>query len=139
SDASDVSAPASSSVPQSQLDDPNFDSGSAAPGSAARDCGDFADHCASGFTFFRRDTQVRSTADQFDSSHEWIYMVYDATKPGSVTDSTSTYSSVTTGKVGQAATFFVRYNGADGSHTAPAVIDNQTAGHQVFPDISADG
>jgi len=66
-------------------------------------------------------------------------MVYDATKPGSVTDSTSTYSSVTTGKVGQAATFFVRYNGADGSHTAPAVIDNQTAGHQVFPDISADG
>src|SRR4051812_19457409 len=32
--------------------------------SAARDCGDFDSHCKSGYTFFRRDTQVRSTADQ---------------------------------------------------------------------------
>jgi hypothetical protein len=40
---------------------------------------------------------------------------------------------------GQAATFFVRYDGASGSHTGPAVIDNQADGHQVFPDISADG
>ncbi len=29
------------------------------------------------------------------------------------------------GEVGQAATFFVRYDGANGSHTTPAVIDNQ--------------
>ena len=39
-------------------------------------------HCASGYTFFRRDTQVRSTADQLDAAHEWVYIVYDASKPG---------------------------------------------------------
>jgi hypothetical protein len=139
SDAKDVSDPQPMSVPQSQLDDPSFESQGDAPGSTARDCGDFSDHCKSGFTFFRRDTQVRSTADQLDTSRELIYMVYDATKPGTVTNSTSTYSSVVPGKVGQAATFFLRYNGADGTHTTPAVIDDQATGHQVFPDISADG
>jgi hypothetical protein len=40
---------------------------------------------------------------------------------------------------GQAATFFLRYNGANGTHTNPTVIDNEARGHQVFPDISADG
>ncbi|HSC72860.1 MAG TPA: sialidase family protein [Gaiellaceae bacterium] len=140
SDAQDIRQPVSGSFTQSQPDDPGFeDGGGDAPGSLARDCGDFADHCQSGFTFFRRDTQVRSTADQLDAAHEWIYMVYDATKDGTVTNSNSTYSSAGTGKVGQAATYFVRYDGATGSHTAPALIDNQPTGHQVFPDISADG
>jgi hypothetical protein len=140
SDAQDVSQPVSGSFTQSQPDDPGFeDEGGDAPGSIARDCGDFADHCQSGFTFFRRDTQVRSTADQLDAAHEWIYMVYDATKTGTVTNSNSTYSSAGTGKVGQAATYFIRYDGATGSHTPPALIDNQTTGHQVFPDISAAG
>jgi hypothetical protein len=139
SDAKDVSDPQPMSIPQSQLDDPSFESEGDTPGSTARDCGDFADHCKSDFTFFRRDTQVRATADQLDNSHEWIYMVYDATKPGTVADSDSTYSSVVPGKVGQAATFFLRYDGADGSHTTPAVIDDQAKGDQVFPDISADG
>jgi hypothetical protein len=139
SDAQDVRQPASGSFTQSQPDDPGFEEGDAAPGSIARDCGDFADHCQSGFTFFRRDTQVRSTADQLDPAHEWIYMVYDATKNGTVTSSNSSYSSAGTGKVGQAATYFIRYDGATGSHTAPALIDDQPTGHQVFPDISADG
>ena len=141
SDAQDVSDPASMSIPQSQLDDPAGEDGGAAAGSVARDCGDFNDHCKSGFTFFRRDTQIRSTADQLDTQadHEYVYMVYDATKPTSVADSSTTYSSAGTGKVGQAAIYFLRYDGADGSHSTPAVIDNQAAGQQVFPDISADG
>jgi hypothetical protein len=35
--------------------------------------------------------------------------------------------------------YFVKLNGATGVATAPALIDNQTVGHQTFPDISADG
>jgi hypothetical protein len=143
SDAQDVRDPAPMSIPQSRLDDPAGEEGSAAPGSAARDCGDFADHCKSGFTFFRRDTQIRSSADQLDGEpgHEYVYMVYDATKAGTVVPaaSGSTYSSAGAGNVGQAATYFLRYDGVDGSNTAPVVIDDQAAGHQVFPDISADG
>jgi len=140
SDAQDVREPAGASITQSQPDDPGFEdeSGDAA-GSTARDCGDFADHCQSGFTFFRRDTQVRSSADQSDNGHEWIYIVYDATKNGTVTSSSSSYSSAGTGKVGQAAIYFIRYDGVSGQKLGPTLIDDQTTGHQVFPDISADG
>ncbi len=140
-DAQDQSAPEPMPQPQSQRDDPFFhdEAGSEAGSSTARDCGDFSDACTSGYTFFRRDTQVRSTADQLDSTGEWVYIVYDATKPGTETATTSTYHTMEPGEVGQAATFFVRYNGANASHTTPVVIDNQSAGHQIFPDISADG
>jgi hypothetical protein len=137
-DAQDQSSP--EPVPtQAVSDDPDFEEGTDAHSDRARDCGDFADACTSGYTFFRRDTQVRSTADQFDAAHEWIYMVYDATKPGTEAPTGTTYGTDGRGVGGQAATFFIRYDGATGAHTAPAVIDNQAAGHQVFPDISADG
>jgi hypothetical protein len=137
-DAQDQSAP--TPVPtQAVSDDPGSAEGADAHSDKSRDCGDFADACTSGYTFFRRDTQVRSTADQSDASHEWIYMVYDATKPGTEVPTGTTYGTDGRGVGGQAATFFLRYDGANGTHTAPAVIDNQGTGHQVFPDISADG
>jgi hypothetical protein len=138
SDAQDQTDPEPIPMPQSQPDDPFSDEEGVDAGTA-RDCGDFGDHCVSGYTFFRRDTQVRSTADQLDREHEWIYMVYDATKPGTQASTGTTYGTVGSGTGGQAATFFLRYDGPSGTHTAAAVIDNQATGHQVFPDISADG
>ena len=74
-DAQDESDPEAIPTPQSQPDDPLDEEGTDA--GRARDCGDFGDHCTSGYTFFRRDTQVRSTADQLDTAHEWIYIFYD--------------------------------------------------------------
>jgi hypothetical protein len=140
SDAQDVRDAAESDIPQGEVDDPGFEEeGGDAAGSTARDCGDFSDHCESGFTFFRRDTQVRSTADQLDDDHEWVHIVYDATKPTTVEPSDSTYSSAGTGKVGQAGIFYLRYDGTTGGKTSPALIDSESEGHQVFPDISADG
>jgi hypothetical protein len=138
-DAQDQSSP--QPVPTQKIsDDPNFgEEGTDANSDRARDCGDFADACTSGYTFFRRDTQVRSTADQGDAAHEWIYLVYDATKPGTEVGTGTTYGTDGRGVGGQAGTFFIRYNGANGTHTAPALIDAQGTGHQVFPDISADG
>jgi hypothetical protein len=138
-DAQDESSPEPIPQPQSQPDDPNFSDEAGTEAASARDCGDFADACTSGFTFFRRDTQVRSTADQLDTSREWVFIVYDATKPGTEAATGSTYHTTEPGMGGQAATFFTRYNGATGAHTDPKVIDNEARGHQVFPDISADG
>lgn len=108
-------------------------------GAEARDCGDSSNGCQSGYTFFRRDTQVRATADQGDTAHEWIYMVYDGTKPGTEVDTGTTYGTLGSGRGSQAAVYFLRYDGAANTHTTPALIDNQAKGHQVFPDISADG
>src|SRR5207253_280105 len=79
SDAQDQAAPEPIPQPQAERDDPLFGEEGTNAG-RARDCGDFGGACTSGFTFFRRDTQVRSTADQLDKTREWIYMVYDATK-----------------------------------------------------------
>ena len=139
SDAQDVSDPQPIPRPQSQRDDPLFGEDDVAAGGRARDCGDFDTHCLSGYTFFRRDTQVRSTADQHDTGHEWVYVVYDATKPGTEAATGTTYGTVGSGTGGQAGIFFLRYDGATGTHTIPRLIDNQPTGHQVFPDISADG
>jgi hypothetical protein len=139
SDAKDESAP--EPVPaQSRPDDPMFGEGEeSADQGVSRDCGDFADHCESGYTFFRRDTQERATADQFDPTHEYVYVVYDATKPGTENVLTgTTYYTTTPGHGGQAAIFFTRLDGATGAHTPPVVIDNQGLGHQIFPDVSAD-
>jgi hypothetical protein len=65
--------------------------------------------------------------------------VYDATKPGTEAPTGTTYGTVGSGTGGQAGIFFLRYDGATGMHTAPKLIDDESTGHQVFPDISADG
>jgi hypothetical protein len=134
-DAVDESAP-EAAPRQTRPDDP---AGKSEPDQgSARDCGDFADHCESGYTFFRRDTQPRATADQFDTANpDRFYVVYDATKGAEVPTGT-TYGTDGQGIAGQAAIFFLRVNGATGAKVGPTVIDNEAIGHQVFPDISAD-
>ena len=122
--------------PQSSPDDPpNADA--EAVGNA-RDCGDFLDACKSGYTFFRRTTTPRSTADQNDLLHEWVYVVFDASKPETIVSTGTTYGSISSGTGSQSGTYFSRLDGATGVSTAPILIDPQTVGHQVFPDITAD-
>jgi hypothetical protein len=135
-DAVDESSP-EAAPKQAQADDPAGEEG--ADAGAARDCGDFADACTSGYTFFRRDTQPRATADQFDTAHpNWFYVVYDATKPGTEEDTGTTYGTEGPGVGSQAGIYFLRVNGATGGKYGPNLIDNEETGHQVFPDISAD-
>ena len=136
-DAQDVASPEEPPA-QSAPDDPAGEEEPAEAGDA-RDCGDFGAHCDSGFTFFRRDTQPRATADQFDTANpDRFYVVYDATKPGTQAPTGSTYGTIESGVGSQAAIFFLRVNGANGTKVGPSLIDNETTGHQIFPDISAD-
>ncbi len=132
-DATDVSDP--EATPAGNPADAPFDE-EGIEGGDARDCGDFDAHCESGYTFFRRDTQVRSTADQADAAHEWVYIVYDPSKPGSQVPTGTTYGSIDTGIGSQSATYFLRYDGATGTKTTPILIDDQPTGHQLFPDIA---
>jgi hypothetical protein len=139
-DAQDQASP--EPIPTQLIDDDpagEEEADKGAPSDRARDCGDFGDACTSGYTFFRRDTQARSTADQLDAAHEWIYIVYDPSKPGTETPTGTTYGSIDRGVGSQSGIFFFRYDGAAGTHTAPTLIDPQATGHQLFQDISADG
>jgi hypothetical protein len=136
-DAQDVADPEEPPA-QSAPDDPTGEEEPAEAGNA-RDCGDFDAHCESGYTFFRRDTQPRATADQFDTANpNRFYVVYDATKPSTVTSTGSTYGTIESGTAGQAAIFFLRVNGATGAKVGPSLLDDEGTGHQIFPDISAD-
>ena len=137
--ALDISAP--EPIPTSSAIDAreSSESGPAAPGSLARDCGDFANACASPYTFFRRAWSPRAAADPSDKTHEWVYIVFDATKLGTEVDTGTTYGTSEPGRAGQTAVYFIRYDGATGIATPPVLLDNQPAGHQLFPAISADG
>jgi hypothetical protein len=137
-DAQDVADPEEINIPDKYRDDPAGEEESTEAGTA-RDCGDFDGHCQSGYTFFRRDTQVRSTADQLDAAHEWIYLVYDPTKPGTQVATGTTYGSIRPGLASQSGIYYIRLDGATGGHTTPRLIDPEPTGHQLFPDISADG
>jgi hypothetical protein len=135
----DVSAPQPIPIPAKYLDDPEFESDAGVEAGVSRDCGDFSNQCAAAYTFFREDSSPRSTADQYDSAHEWVYIVYAATKPGTEVSSGTTYGSAGLGTGSQSAAYFVRLDGATGNVTEPVLIDSQATGHQIFPDISADG
>jgi hypothetical protein len=118
-------------------------------GGISGDCGDFAFACVSGYTFMRGGTQVRSTADQHDTAHDYVYVVYDPSIPGTEVPSGTTYGSITSEDLpakyhqnvgSQSGIYFFRLDGATGAHTAPVLIDDPRAqgGLQRFPDISVD-
>ncbi len=118
-------------------------------GSVVGVCGDFASACASGYTFMRGGTQVRSTADQTDRIHQYVYLVYDPSIPGTEVPSGTTYGSVVSAdlpvayhrNVGSVSgIYFFRLDGSTGGHTAPVLLDDPRThgGLQRFPDISVD-
>ncbi len=63
-EAQDIGAPTAAPAQTRDDDPPSDEADGDAPDGTSRDCGDFADACQSGYTFFRRATQSRSTADQ---------------------------------------------------------------------------
>jgi hypothetical protein len=118
-------------------------------GAVVGDCGDFASHCQSGYTFMRGGTQVRATADQTDTAHDYVYVVYDPSIPGTEVPSGTTYGSVASEDLpakyhqnvgSQSGIYFFRLDAATGAHTKPVLIDDPRAhgGLQRFPDISVD-
>ncbi len=118
-------------------------------GGIAFSCGDFAAHCMSDYTFMRGGTQVRSTADQQDTSHDYVYVVYDPTIPATEVPSGTTYGSITSEDLpakyhqnvgSQSGIYFFRLDGATGAKTTPALIDDPRTrgGLQRFPDIAVD-
>jgi hypothetical protein len=120
-----------------------------APGSVVGECGDAGSACVSGYTFMRGGTQVRSTADQTDKDHDFIYVVYDPSIPGTEVPSGTTYGSITSEDLpdtfhqdvgSQSGIYFFRLDGATGEHTMPVLIDDPRShgGLQRFPDISVD-
>jgi hypothetical protein len=110
-------------------------------------CGDIASACESGYTFFRHQSLAHSASDQKDAQHEYVYIVYDGSKPGTEVPSGTTFGTVVSNDLplkfhqnvgSQAGIFFTRVDGASGAHTTPKLIDDEAVGHQLFGYLAAD-
>ncbi len=123
-------------------DGPESDAEPTAAGDS-RDCGSGPFACRSGFTFFRHDSQPRITADPVDPTNT-VYMAYDATVPATEVPSTSTYNAAPvradgTLMVGQGAIYLTKKAGSSSGWSTPRPLAPTPRGHQLFPDINADG
>ena len=126
-----------------KADGPGAEAGSESVGNS-RDCGSGPFACQSGFVFFRHDSQPRITADPnpTKAGDERVYLVYDATVPGSEKPSETTYNTADpapdgTLQVGQGAIYFSTLD--QGKWSDPTQLAPIDKGHQFFPDINADG
>jgi len=124
-----------------RADGPESEAGEESVGDS-RDCGSGPFACQSGFVFFRHDSQPRITADP-KAADQKVYLVYDATIPGTETPSLSTYNTAdpvgTTLRVGRGGIFYASLSGLGGTWSAPTLLAPTAKGHQLFPDINADG
>jgi len=119
----------------------------AVSGGSARDCGDLSAACVSGYSFMRLTSAPRSTADQnAPTSDESVYVAFHASIPGTDAPTGTTFGTLgldPSGTGSQAGAYFVRLDGATGAVTSPKLIDGSdhaaNQGHQVWPDVSADG
>ncbi len=122
-----------------RADGPESEAGEESVGDS-RDCGSGPLACQSGFVFFRHDSQPRITADP-KASNQNVYLVYDATIPGTEQPSVTTYNTAdpsgSTLRVGQGGIYLATLAG--GSWSTPRLLAPTAVGHQFFPDINADG
>ncbi len=100
----------------------------------ARDCGDDFDACASGYTFFRHDSSPRIAADQSaQGSAGTVYIVFQATKPGTEVPTGSSFGVMGSGNGGQAAAYIVKTTDGGAHWTSPQLIAPESSGHQIWP------
>jgi hypothetical protein len=105
----------------------------------ARDCGDGADLCPSGFVFARIPLEPRVTADA-SGQLPGVYVTYNAIDPATVTASNTSYDSAGAGSglVGRGVVYVTRSLNNGQTWQTPVKVDNAGgSGHQFFPDVDA--
>ncbi len=111
------------------------------PSDGARNCGDGAAACPSGFVFFRVPLEPRATADQ-SGMLPGVFATYNAVDPATVVASQTSYSSAgaNSGFVGRSVVYLIRSVDDGVTWSAPVPVDPAGGrGHQYFPDIDALG
>jgi hypothetical protein len=108
------------------------------PFDTARDCGDGADACPSGFVFHRVPLEPRITSDP-TGRLPGVFAIYNAVDPATIVASTTSYSSAGadgSGLVGQSKVYVAR-SLDDGQTWSPVLVADSPVGHQYFPDGDA--
>jgi hypothetical protein len=108
------------------------------PFDTARDCGDGADACPSGFVFHRVPLEPRITSDP-TGELPGVFAVFQAVDPATMVPSDTSYSSAGsgTGQVGRSFVWISRSLDDGRTWGAPVKVSDSPAGHQYFPDGDA--
>jgi hypothetical protein len=109
------------------------------PFDGARDCGDGADLCPSGYVFARIPLEPRVTSDA-SGKLPGVYVTYNAIDPSTVTQSNTSYDSAGPGSglVGRGVVYVTRSLNNGRTWSTPVKVDDAGgSGHQFFPDVDA--
>ena len=108
------------------------------PKQSARDCGDGALACETGYVFGRVNSAPRNAADPTaNGDPDGAYVVVEATVPGTERPTGTTYGTIVPGLASQSAIFFTKTTNGGRTWTPLTRIDPQVKGNQFYPDIDA--
>jgi hypothetical protein len=109
------------------------------PQQSARDCGDGPFLCQTGYVFGRVNSAPRNAADPVAGEGDELYVVIEATVPGTQRPTGTTYGTVVPGTASQAAIYFTKTENGGATWSPLTRIDPQPKGNQFYPDIDANG
>jgi hypothetical protein len=106
--------------------------------SGRRDCGDGPSVCPAGYVFGRVNSAPRNAADPSAAGDaDSLYVVIEATIPGTETATGTTYGTVEPGTSSQSSIYFTKTNNGGATWSPLTRIDPQAKGNQFYPDIDA--
>jgi hypothetical protein len=108
------------------------------PFDTARNCGDGADECPSGFVFHRYPLEPRITSDP-TGELPGVYAIFNAVDPATVVPSDSSYHSAGFGRgfVGRSFAYVSRTLNDGATWSNPVKVSNPAKGQAFFPDGDA--
>jgi hypothetical protein len=108
------------------------------PKQSARDCGDGPFVCQTGYVFGRVNSAPRNAADPVAGQGDELYVVIEATVPGTQQATGTTYGTIVPGTASQAQIYFTKTeNGGATWSPLTRITPTQAKGNQFYPDVDA--
>jgi hypothetical protein len=107
------------------------------PKQSARDCGDGPFACQSGYVFGRVNSAPRNAADPVAGEGDELYVVIEATVPGTQRPTGTTYGTIVPGTASQGSIYFTKTENGGATWSPLTRIDPQPKGNQFYPDVDA--
>ncbi len=103
------------------------------PKQSARDCGDGPFVCQTGYVFGRVNSAPRNAADPVAGEGDELYVVVEASVPGTERPTGTTYGTIVPGTASQGSIYFTKTENGGRTWSPLTRIDPQPKGNQFYP------